>query len=296
MNFRHLLVIGVAILCPMWARAHARPRISMDAFRNTGARAALDRLEHSTDEFKGSLDKALDHSVLNGTSLEDRLNQWANLLEDEVDTAKKEYNRAADSGKHADGTAMERFADHWGNAMMAATAINRAMIRRGFAPTPERQWTGIRTDLNMVAQALGNPALPDMTVVIFRAVPPSTLSSPNVKQVMEDLRNSSHAFEDKIEHAWFVAAGPKERRVLQRWADDLKSATNRMLDEYKDNDAPEFQFRLEECLMLAAGLNRALLLTPMSTAPVMEWDQLRSRLNTLAGQFGYPILPQTLRG
>ena len=234
MNFRNLLVLGVAILCPMWAKADVRPRVSMEAFRNTSAKAALDRLEHSTDEFKGALDKALDNSVLNGAALEDRLNQWANLLEDEVDTAKKEYNRAAGSGQHPDVKAMERFADHWGNAMMAATAINRAMIRRGFAPGPEGQWIAIRNDLNQVAQALGNPALPDMRVVIFRAVPASTLSSPNVKQVMDSLRSSSDRFEEKLEHAWFVAMGPKERRVLQRWADDLKSATSRMLDEYKD--------------------------------------------------------------
>src|SRR4051794_5375303 len=106
--------------------AETRLRIPMNAFQDTAARGALDRLERGTDHFKDSLDKALDSSVLNGSVLEDRLNQWANLLEDEIDNAQKEFSHAADSGRRPDGKAVERFADHWGNAMMAATAINRA--------------------------------------------------------------------------------------------------------------------------------------------------------------------------
>src|SRR5690242_9760449 len=97
--------------------ADTRLRIPMSGFQDTAARGALDRLERNTDHFKDTLDNALDHSLLNGSPLEDRLNQWANLLEDEVDTAKKEYIRVADSGKRPDAGAIERFADHWGNAM-----------------------------------------------------------------------------------------------------------------------------------------------------------------------------------
>jgi hypothetical protein len=288
MSLRKYIWMLSALALPMVASPAARLPVSMDAFQNTASRSALSRLEHSTDEFKGTLDKALDDSVLNGTRLEDRLNQWANLLEDEVDSAQKEFSRAADSGKHPDVRAAERFADHWGNAMMAATAINRVMIRRGFAPGPEQQWTAIRADANTVAQSLGRPPLPDMTIIIFRPVSSGVLTQPDVKTVMNELRASSDRFEDKIEHAWFVGMGPTERHVMQRWADDLKSATDHLLDEYKDGDAPEFQFRLEECLMLAAGMNRALLVSQASPVAEIEWRGLRTRLNTLAARFGYP--------
>jgi hypothetical protein len=284
------IVVAAASAAVMPGAAETRLRIPIAAFQNTAARAALDRLENSTDEFKGALNQALDKSILDGSVLEGRLNQWANLLEDEIDNSGKEFDRVADSGKHPDAEAMERFADHWGNAMMAATAINRAMIRRGFAPTPERQWIDIRSDLNRVAQAVGRPPLPDMTVVIFRPAPYSVLSHDEVKRTMERLRDASHHFEDKLDHAWFVAMGPAQRHVAERWADDLKSATRQALDEYKDKDASEFQFRIEEALMLAAGLNRAFLVTRASAPPTLEWMELRSELNAIARRFGYPVL------
>jgi hypothetical protein len=69
-----------------------------------------------------------------------------------------------------------------------------------------------------------------------------------------------------------------------------------MSDDYKDRDFPEFQFKLEECLMLASGLNRALMTNPTSAAPEIEWEQLRTQLNTLATRFGYPVLARNLRG
>jgi hypothetical protein len=275
------------------AASDTRPRIPTAGFHDPAAKVALDRLERSSDHFKDALDHALDKSLLNGSSLEDRLNQWANLLEDEIDTAQKDYNRVADSD---DADARARFADHWGNAMMAATAINRVMIRRGFAPEPERQWIDIRTDLNRVAQAIGKPALPDMTVVIFRPAPYSILSQDEVKHVIEQLRDASHRFENKLDHAWFVGMGPDQRKVAERWADDLKAATRQMLEEYKDKDARDFEFKLEESMMLAAGLNRAFETNAANAAPVLEWQELRNDLNTLASRFGYPVLPAFRRG
>ncbi len=291
--FRNSLLFLAVALFSMPA-ATTTKGIPVKAFQNPSTKAALERIEHNTDRFKAELDKTLDDSVLNGTDVEDRLNQWADLLEDEVDSASKEFNRAG-SGNNLDVKAAERFGGHWGNAMMAATAINRAMIRRGFAPEAEKQWTGIRTDMNAVAGTLQRPRLPNMTAVIFRPAPPSTFAHPDVKQVMQDFKESSDRFEDKLEHAWFVAMTAEQRHVTQHWADDLKSATEDLLEEYKDQHAPEFQFKLEESLMLAAGLNRALLLTPVSTAPLAEWELLRSRLNTLAKHYGYPVLPSRLQ-
>lgn len=289
-----LFVATIAVAIP--ATADTSRRIPTTVFQNALARGSLDRLEQGTDQFKARLNRALDHSVLNGLSLENHLNEWANLLEDEIDAARKVFNGAAGSGTRPDVKATEHFADHWDDAMMAATAINRAMIRRGFALEAERQWIGIRADLNRVTRAVGRPPLPDMTVVIFRPAPYSLPSQAEVKQVMEHLRDTSHRFENKLDHPWYVAMLPGQREVAERWADDLKAATRKMLDEYKDKDARDFQFKLEEALMLAVGLNRTLMVSMSSAAPILEWNELRSELNTLAARFGYPVLPGTPRG
>ena len=288
------LLLTAAILFPMQAAPATSAKIPAQFFQDPNAKSVLARLDRNAGEFKDGLHKALDSSVLNGTSLEDRLNDWANLLAGEVDGANDEYSSIAASGKHPDSNAVDRFARHWRNAMMSATAINRAMIRRGFAPTPESQWTGIRTALNRLAAALGRPPLPDMTTVIFRPPPPATLARRSVKEVMKDLTARSDRVEDDIEREWLPAMPSRQRHIVERWMDDLQSATNELMHEYKDRDAAEFRFKLEETLMLAAGLNRALLTNPASPVPIAEWEQLRERLNTLAMRFGYPVLPQML--
>jgi hypothetical protein len=290
-----LIAMAVIILLPQEAKAADRGRpITIESFRNREAQTALARLERSTDGFKSTLATALDSSVINGIPLEDLLNEWANQLEDSVDNASREFKQPAENNNQTDIHAAARFADYWGNSMMAATAMNRAMVRRGFAPRAETEWAEIRRNFNRVAQAIGRPALPDMTVIMFRPAPPSVLSQPEVKQVMENLKASVDRFNEKLDDAWFVGMGPPQRHTTRRWAKALKFATDELLDEYRHNDAPEFQFRLEESLMLAAGLNRVLLVTVTSPAPFVEWTELRGRLNILAGRFGYPVVPQRL--
>jgi hypothetical protein len=294
MNITICFIVSVLLLLPhhLVAAVTRARQITIEQSRKAVAEKALCRLERSADEFESILAQALDSSVLDHTDLEDRLKEWSSLFSDEVRTARQYFELA--SHKRPDRWAAEHFREHFGNVMMAATAVNRAMVRRGFAPKAEMVWGGIRADLNRVANFVGTPPLPDMTVLLLQPAPVSILSRSAVKQVMRDLKGEADRFKDKLKKNWSFRRDAAQWRVSQHWANELESATDNLLEKYKRNDVPEFQFKLEEILMLAAGLNRALLLTPTRGVPIAEWTLMRHDLNALAGQFGYTIVPRTL--
>jgi len=63
--------------------------------------ALADRLETSTDAFKTRLDRALDHSRLDGTPQEDRLNASAQALEDAADRLDETNGNSRDARRLA---------------------------------------------------------------------------------------------------------------------------------------------------------------------------------------------------
>jgi hypothetical protein len=176
--------------------------------------------------------------------------------------------------------------------MMAATAINRAMLRRGFSEQALSEWSQIRKDLNEVSIAFGRPVLPNLTLVTFVPATVETLSQAEVKQVMDELEASTDRFVDKFKKAWYTSIAAREQwEPFHQWTRDLESATDDLAEEYQQKDAPEYQFDLEHSLMIAAGLNRAMLASDTSKDAVLEWQTVRNHLNTLAKAFGYPVLP-----
>jgi hypothetical protein len=283
-----MTVLSNSMIGSQSAPAHRRQAASPSGLHDRNVAAVLKRLRQNSELFKVTLAGALDSSEINGTDLEDRLNEWADLLADEASRAVAEIPVTANVG-----IAGGQFGQHWANAMMAASGLNRAMLRRGFAPKAELEWAAIQSDVNHIANAVGQPPLPDIEALIFRMAPPAILTRQELREVMRELEGNADRFEDQFDRTPFDAVGAAQERVAERWINDLHAATAELLLEYRQNDAPAFQFKLEESLMLAAGVNRVLLLLRPSTVLLREWEQLLDRLNTLARSFAYPVVPFT---
>jgi hypothetical protein len=112
---------------------------------------------------------------------------------------------------------------------------------------------------------------------------------------MDELEAATDRFTDKFEDAWYTSiSGDTQRNFFEAAADHVEDAADEMLDEYKGRDAREFQQEFEQALVIAAGMNRMILASTLSDTPAAEWKVVRNHLNTLAGVFGYPVLPETL--
>lgn len=106
-------------------------------------RRLVRELDRQSDDFKRQFERALDHSRLDGTSWEHRLNQQV-----------KELDRAIDRLKHG----LEHHRDVWDireevrDVVEQGSDVNRIMIRLELHRHVEREWRALRDGINLLAR------------------------------------------------------------------------------------------------------------------------------------------------
>ena len=104
-------------------------------------REIIRQLETDTDSFKSSLDRALDHSPLNGSRTEDEINGYVKNFEEATDRLR---DRAEDH-EYAPGLARE--------VLSRGRAINNFMATHRLGKDAETDWARVRSNLNRLAAA-----------------------------------------------------------------------------------------------------------------------------------------------
>lgn len=114
---------------------------------NRGAlKSAIKRVEKQSDRFKDYLDDALDRSRLNGTDMEDRLN----------DLAGRFHNAAHDlEDNFDDGRNLNRSANDARRLLQLGSEIDRFMYRARLDGRTESTWNQIQRDLQTIANGYG---------------------------------------------------------------------------------------------------------------------------------------------
>lgn len=102
-------------------------------------REVIRQLETDTDHFKGSLDRALDHSSLDGTRAEDDINRYVKDFEAATDKLK---DRSEDR-EYSPGLARE--------VLTRGRVINGFMRKYHLQSEAEMDWARVRSDLNRLA-------------------------------------------------------------------------------------------------------------------------------------------------
>ena len=102
-------------------------------------RETIRQLETDTDSFKSSLDRALDHSTLNGSRAEDEINGFVKNFEEATDRLR---DRAEDR-EYAPGLARE--------VLNRGRAINNFMTTHRLGKAAETDWARVRSSLNRLA-------------------------------------------------------------------------------------------------------------------------------------------------
>ena len=112
--------------------------------------ALIRRAENDSDRFVAVFDRALDDSRLDQTFREERLNQRARDLEQQLNIVRQEFDRGGDfnSIRSEVSTAIDR-----------SQRINTVMRNRRFDYAAERQWWMLRNDLNRLARVFRLPQM-----------------------------------------------------------------------------------------------------------------------------------------
>ena len=176
---------------------------------------------------------------------------------------------------------------HVQNAVMAARAINRAMIRYGFSATAQSEWQAIRIEVNRIATAYGRPRISDVALLTRVSPTKPLIGRPGIGAAMQRDRGCGRWPERFDARSMEHCVGPDQRPVVEHWIDDLEHTTDAMVSEYKKKKVPDFYFRVEESLMIASALN-PIMDNGSHGALATEWRTLRRLLNQLARTFAYP--------
>jgi hypothetical protein len=289
--FSFALTLALALL-PFGGTGNAqqsRSRTDDTAFMKAGpVKSAMERLEKAADNFEDAFESALDRSSYNGGHTEDTLLRWADMFEDEVDNMVEDF-------KEND---TKEYIDHFENAMVVGSAINRAMLRKDFAVHAEASWTSIRTDLNHIAAQMHRPPMPNITVITVTPATPALMVKVDVKQALEHIEAGTDRFEKKFRDSLHSSTAnmTARERVWGQWADYLEDTSDDMLEEYKENDPKEFQKELERTLMVAEAINRIMLRSDLFADAELEWRNLRNHLNVISSGFSYPALTTSVSG
>lgn len=104
-------------------------------------REIIRQLETDTDQFKSSLDSALDRSSLNGSRAEDEINGYVKQFEEATDRLR---NRSEDR-EYAPNAARE--------VLARGRSINAFMRTHHLGGRAESDWAKVRNDLNRLSNA-----------------------------------------------------------------------------------------------------------------------------------------------
>jgi len=107
----------------------------------TNVHQIIRNLETDTDTFKSSLDRALDHSPLDGTRSEDEINEYVKQFEQATDKLKDK----AEDQKYAPNLARE--------VLVRGRSINTFMRKHQLGGGAGNDWVRVRDDLTLLSHA-----------------------------------------------------------------------------------------------------------------------------------------------
>ena len=138
-----ILLIGVPLTT---ARAQDANRDVVVAPSDVGG--VVDRVQKLSGEFKGSFDKAVAHSMVDGTRLETNAKHRADDLHDAANKLGDVFHDKKDKNNPA-------VRDQADKTIAAASELNHVMVEHRFTDRLQREWDMLRSDLNALAQVYG---------------------------------------------------------------------------------------------------------------------------------------------
>jgi hypothetical protein len=110
-----------------------------------GLRDSVNRLDRVSKDFERDMDRALDHSRVNGSNREDRINDQVHQFRNAVRDLKSRVGNGRDLNRSSDAAR---------RVLQEADQLDRA-VRRGFDGRTSSEWSQIQQELRYISNAYG---------------------------------------------------------------------------------------------------------------------------------------------
>lgn len=156
---RYGLPLAAALLLGAWAPARAQDANRDMVVAPSDVGTVVDRVQKLTGEFKGEFDRAVSHSMIDGTRMEANAKHRADDLHDAANRLGDVFHDKRDKNNPA-------VRDHADKTIAAASELNHIMMNHRFTDKMQRDWDMLRQNLNALAQVYGlspleGPPAPD---------------------------------------------------------------------------------------------------------------------------------------
>jgi len=139
---RFLQCLCLALLLVTMARAQDANRAVVVAPTDLGS--VVDRVQKLSGEFKNSFDKAVSHSMIDGTRIEANAKHRADDLHDAANKLGDVFHDKKDKNNPAVREQVDK-------TIAAASELNRIMVDHRFTDKLQSEWGMLRGDLNALA-------------------------------------------------------------------------------------------------------------------------------------------------
>ncbi len=237
----------------------------------------LVRIETKTDVFKDEVDRSLDRSRIDDTNTEDSINNYISNFETATDALRSRFNARQDVS--AETT----------EVLNRATVIDTFMRTNRLSASAERQWTSLRTDLNMLARYYSltwnwNQTIPGRFPSTSYTIP-YTVSELQVRTLLTRIESKTDRYKRQLDSALDRSRLNDTNREdsISDYVTEFENATDRLKEKF-DNDQ-SVGGDVSEVLTRASYIDQFMRRNRLSTAAVTQWSSLRTDLNTLANYY-----------
>ena len=242
----------------------------------------LHRIENQANNFRHSLDAALDRSRLNGTNREDDINRFIKNFDEQT-------KRLHD-----------RFDDHKSVAADVEAVLNRAadidqfMRRQRLNERAQNDWSALRASLDELATAYnvtwrweGVAVLSPTTIITGTTVGlPYRLSDKEVERILHRIEQQSGRFRDSLDSALDRSSlnGSDREDDINAFIKEFDREVRRLHDRFDDHKSVAAD--VQAVLDRAARIDDFMRRRGLTEKAQSEWSGLRGNLDQLAEAYG----------
>ena len=241
----------------------------------------LNRIENQANNFRRSLDAALDRSRLNGTNREDDINAFIKNFDEQT---KRLHDRFDDNKSVAADVeaVLNRAAD-----------IDQFMRRQPLSERAQNDWSAVRASLDELATAYnvtwrweGVAVLAPTTVITGTTVGlPYRLSDKEVEQILHRIEQQSGKFRDSLDSALDRSRLDETDREdnINAFVKQFDQEVRRLHDRFDERKSVAAD--VQAVLDRAARIDNFMRRRGLTERAQNEWSALRANLDQLAATY-----------
>jgi hypothetical protein len=268
-------IVSVLALIVLWTvGVNAQTQRQTDRIADRQVSAILQRLERSSNTFRGSLNLALVNARMDETRPENDINTFQPAFANAVDQFRDRF------------THRQAAAADVQNILQKALPVHGFMSRNRLSLQVQNDWTAVRTELSALANAYSvSWEWNQQTLPPVSSSRSSRLSDTELNQLIRRIETGGDRFRLSLTDAFDRSRYDRTTNEadMNVAMGDLKNATDQLRNRF-DARQPVHEY-VERVLARSAPIDTYLRNNRLTTRVQNDWTTLRGELNALAGAY-----------